>query len=111
MEEQRKLCAADNNTCPNLATLKFYRKNGKPVYRNICDGHRRKGHRRAIDPTSVRYVPLDACVMCIAPAKERHRIVSGSSYDKEGIVGLCANCHRKLHKFYEVIKERGYTIV
>lgn len=111
-QEPRALCIGDNNRCTNLATLREIR-NGKRRYRNLCDSHRRAGRGTAeqrVSPNSKRYIKLDGCILCIAPATERHRIIPRSEYSAKSVVGLCANCHRKLHKFYDELKAKGYEI-
>ena len=110
---QRPLCQANNNTCKNLAEMKGKRKrSGSRIYGKLCDSHRRKGHdlRGFRNSDSVRYLPLDKCGMCNEQAIDRHRIIPRSEYDKEKVIGLCKGCHTKIHRFYDELEKRGYTL-
>lgn len=110
--KQRKLCEAENNSCTNLAENKGRTRTGDIKYGRFCDSHRRKHHKAASVPSqSKRFVPLDGCEMCLtSPASDRHRIVPGSEYGPERVVGLCKKCHQSIHRFYTRITELGYGV-
>lgn len=109
---QRPLCQANNNTCPNLGESKGKKRSGETRYGRLCDKHRRKGHdlRAFRNPDSIRYLPLNKCSMCSEKAVDRHRIIPGTEYIGGKVVGVCKPCHRKIHLFYDCLKEKGYTI-
>lgn len=106
------LCQANNNTCNNLAEIKGRKRNGETKYGRFCDGHRRKGHTAAtIKKSDRRYIPLDGCVMCITnQATARHRILQGGEYTKTNIIGLCGDCHRKIHRLYNKLNDMSFQI-
>ena len=109
---QRPLCQALNNKCLNLAEIKGRKRSGEVRYGRLCDTHRRKGHdmRAFANPESIRYLPLDKCAMCNEKAVDRHRIEPGSEYIESKVIGLCKACHTKIHKLYNILREKGYKI-
>lgn len=111
MIEERPLCSAQNNSCTNLASYRETR-NGKRTYHTKCDTHRRNGHAGTglTDPSSKRYIPLEVCNLCSAKAQDRHRIIPGSRYDKNGVLTLCKGCHNKIHRFYKLLKDRKISL-
>lgn len=111
--DNRPLCVGENNTCLNLAGIKGRAKPHLKIrYHTRCDKHRRLGHdsKAFRNPESIRYIPLDKCLLCNNEAQDRHRIVSGSEYTKDKVLVLCKDCHRKVHILYTEFKKLGYIL-
>lgn len=112
-KEERPLCVAEENTCNNLAGMKERKKDGTWRYHTLCDTHRRHGHSgmtMARTKRSKRFIPLNKCDMCNETAEERHRVLSGSTYDKFNVLTLCKDCHLKIHKLYKKFSTMGFHI-
>lgn len=94
----RQLCYGDSNTCNNLAGYK-QTINGKRIYHNECDRHRRHGHGIVKNKFRHRksYLTIDKCEDCGSKAVHRHRLQRALGYIKSNVVGLCLSCHKKAH--------------
>lgn len=98
-ENDRQLCVGDNNKCPSLAGYKETR-NGKKIYHNRCDKHRRYKHYVLKKKYKHRlsYIKLGKCIICGSKAVARHRVSRELGYIKSNVITLCKPCHINAHK-------------